>query len=109
MFVKIDLAPYPPTVSLEDPADTKQFHVSIVNGTSPEADFGLVFGALVDAAAGRLEGEHAWITIDAVRRMAKDRVDEGWNDDFDAMLAYAKQQGWLDENGNAIRAHLEHS
>ena len=71
MYVQVDLAPTPPTVSLEEPDDCKRFHLAVVNGR----DAALVFGALVDAAAGRLEGDEAqsyqaWITVDAVRRMA---------------------------------------
>jgi hypothetical protein len=109
MFVQIDLAPYPPVVTLEEPDNTKGFHLSIVNGTTRDADWGLVFGAMVDAAAGRLEGDDAYITVDAVRRMAKNRVPEGWNADFEAMLAYAKTKGWLDDQGIAIKAHIEWS
>jgi len=111
MFVKVDLAPMPPVVTLEEPDDTKRFHVEVVGG----ADLGLVFGALVDAAAGRLELESdppdarpdAWITVDAVRRMAKGEVGPDWDEQFAAMLDFARAEGWLDENGNAIRAHVE--
>ena len=67
----------------------------------------MVFGALVDAAAGRLEGDDAWITIDSVRRMAKGRVGDGWDADFDGMLAFARSKGWVDEGGNTIQAHVE--
>jgi hypothetical protein len=67
----------------------------------------LVFGALVDAAAGRLEGEEAFITIDAVRRMAAGRVNAAWDKEFVAMLEYARSKGWIDEGGYAIRAHVE--
>ena len=83
--------------------DTLRFHVTVVGG----ADWGLVFGALVDAAAGRLEGDDAYVAVDAVRRLAAGRVGSGWNDDLASMLAYARTQGWLDEGGNAIRAHVE--
>jgi hypothetical protein len=103
MYLRIDVAPHPPVVTLEEPDDTKRFQVTVVGGT----EWGLVFGALVDAAAGRLEGDEAFITIDAVRRMARDRVGPTWDDDFTAMLAYARTKGWLDEAGNAIRAHIE--
>jgi hypothetical protein len=103
MFVRVDLAPTPPLVTLEEPADTKQFHLTVVGGT----DAAMVYGALVDAAAGRLEGEHAWIGVDAVRRMAAGRVDDAWDADFEAMLGYARSKGWLDEPGHAIRAHVE--
>jgi hypothetical protein len=103
MYVQVDLEAMPPVVTLEEPDDTKRFHVAVVGGR----DIRLVFGALVDAAAGRLEGEDAWITVDALRRMAAGRVDPAWDDDFAAMLDYARTKGWLDENANAIRAHVE--
>jgi len=103
VYVKIDLAPHPPIVTLEEPNDTKKFHVSVVGGK----DWALVFGAMVDAAAGRLEGDEAFVTIDAVRRMAKGRVADTWDADFEAMLGYAKSKGWIDEGGNAITAHIE--
>jgi hypothetical protein len=103
MYVQVDLAPAPPTVSLEEPGDCKRFHVAVVNGDDPA----LVFGALVDAAAGRLEGDHAWITVDAVRRMAGGRVGPDWDAEFDGMLAFAASKGWLDPSGASIRAHVE--
>lgn len=103
MYVKVDLAPTPPVVSLEEPDDTKRFHVTVVGGDSMP----LLFGALVDAAAGRLEGDDAWIAIDAVRRMAAGRVGPEWDRDFQAMLDYARTKGWIDETGAAIRAHIE--
>ena len=49
----------------------------------------------------------AWITIDALRRMAVGRVGPDWDDAFAAMLDYARAQGWLDDHTHAIRAHLE--
>ena len=103
MYVQVDLAAAPPTVSLEEPDDCKRFHVTVLNGRDPA----LVFGALVDAAAGRLEGDDAWITVDAVRRMAEGRVGPGWSDEFDGMLAYAASKGWMDGNGASIQAHVE--
>jgi hypothetical protein len=108
MYVQVDLAATPPAVTLEEPEDTKRFQVTVVGGDS----VGLVFGALVDAAAGRLDGDDAqgpiaWIAVDAVRRMARGRVGPEWDAELDGMLAYAKGKGWLDDNGNAIRAHLE--
>jgi hypothetical protein len=103
MFVKVDLAPMPPVVSLEEPDDTKRFHVEVVGGD----DVRVVFAALVDAAAGRLEGDDAWITVDAVRRMARGRVSPGWDGELAAMLDFARSNGWFDEDGHAIRAHVD--
>lgn len=105
MYVKVDITPMPPMVTLEEPDDTKRFHVEVVGGR----DWGLVFGALVDAAAGRLEGDDAFITIDAVRRMAAGRVGPTWDEDMQAMLDYARTKDWLDEAANSIRAHVEWS
>ncbi len=103
MFVRVDLAPTPPLVTLEEPDNTKQFHLTVVGGT----DAAMVYGALVDAAAGRLEAEHAWIGVDAIRRLAAGRVGDSWDADFEAMLGYARSKGWFDEAGHAIRAHVE--
>jgi hypothetical protein len=103
MYVQVDLATMPPVVTLEEPDDTQRFHVSVTGGD----DVAIVFGALVDAAAGRLEGDDAWITVDAVRRMARGRVGPTWDDELDRMLDFARSKGWLDEHGNAIRAHVE--
>jgi hypothetical protein len=103
LYVKVDLAPMPPVVTLEEPDDTTRFHVAVVGGS----DLRLVFAALVDAAAGRLEGDDAWITVDSVRRMAAGRVGASWDGDFAAMLDYARTKGWLDDHANTIRAHVE--
>jgi hypothetical protein len=105
VYVQVDLHPHPPVVTLEEPDDTQQFKVVVIGG----AEWGLVFGALVDAAAGRLEGEDAFVTIDAVRRMAAGRVGADWDVRFVAMLGYARTKGWIDEGGNAIQAHVEWS
>jgi len=103
MYVKVDLAQAPPAVTLEEPEDVQRFQVTVVGGDSVR----MLFGALVDAAAGRLEGDDAWIAVDAVRRMAGGRVGPDWDEKLDGMLAHARTNGWLDENGNAIRAHVE--
>ena len=103
MIVQVDLSTTPPVVTLEEPADTGRFHVAVRGGADPA----LVYGALVDAAAGRLEGDAAWISVDAVRRMARGRVPGDWDTDLDAMLTYARGKGWFDDAGHAIRAHVE--
>ena len=103
MYVQVDLRVRPPVVSLEEPEDTKRFHLAVVGGK----DGGLVFGALVDAAAGRLEDDDAVIAVDAVRRMAAGRVPPEWDRELETMLEFARSKGWLDETGSTIRAHVE--
>ncbi len=104
MFVQVDTHQAPPVVTLEEPDDTKAFQLTVLGGP---ADVGLVYGALVDAAAGRLDGDHAWIAIDAVRRMAAGRTAPSWDADFAAMLEYATSKGWVDDTGASVRAHIE--
>ena len=103
MYLQVDVRVQPPIVTLEEPDDVTRFHVAVVGAK----DWGLVFGALVDAAAGRLEGDDAYVAVDAVRRLAAGRVKPGWDDAFAGMLEYARTKGWLDGPGNAIKAHVE--
>ena len=50
----------------------------------------------------------AFITVDAVRRLAGDlAADPDWNAGLDKMLAYAGSKGWMDPSGTAIQAHVE--
>ncbi len=40
--------------------------------------------------------------------MAAGRVGDDWADRFAGMLTYARGQGWIDDTGNAIQAHIEY-
>jgi hypothetical protein len=104
VYVQVDLTPQPPVVTLEEPDDCTRFHLAVYGGN----DAARVYGALIDAAAGRLENDHALITIDSVRRMAKGRVADDWDDRFDGMLGYARSNSWIDDINNAIQAHIEY-
>lgn len=59
------------------------------------------------AECGDLDGEHMWIRIDIVRRLALYSTPQGWDADFAAMVDYARSKGWLDATGERIRAHVE--
>ena len=105
MFVRVDVGPERPVLTLEQPDDCTKFHLTVMGGQ----DLARVFGALVNAAAGRLEGDHAYVTIDALRRLAAGRVGADWDERFDAMLGYAQKMGWIDDTANTIRAHVEYA
>lgn len=63
---------------------------------------------LTSTGLGRLDGEHAWLSIAELRDHA--RIDDPeWDEEFDAMIDYARSQAWLDESGTAVRAHVNHS
>jgi len=88
---------------LVEPEDCKRFHVAHgVNGASP-AEVAAALGDFADGATV----DHVWIRVDAVRAAAAGRVGAGWEDDFAAMLGFARSKGWLNEAGTAIAAHVE--
>jgi hypothetical protein len=103
MYVKVNLGSEPATVTLEEPEDCKQFHVTLVAG-----DVAGLGDALIARGAGTMRSpDEAMIDVSWVRREAAGRVTEGWEEDFAGMLGYARSKGWLDESGDAIRAHVE--
>ena len=40
------------------------------------------------------------------RSIMAGRVGAGWDQDFTGMLGYARSKGWLNEQGDAIAAHV---
>ena len=57
---------------------------------------------------GSLEGTHAWVVIDELRRAARATgVPAGWDAQFDDMIAYAATKGWISEDGSSVRVHIE--
>lgn len=103
MHVTVDLQATPPTVLLVEPADCRSFDV-IVHGSG---DGDALDQALAAASVGRTEGNEVLVTVAAVRRLAAGSVGDGWESDLRAMLDYARSRGWLTEDGQWIRAHVE--
>jgi hypothetical protein len=104
MRVVVDLNATPAAVSLADPADCGRFHVELHG----DGGHGSLDAALRDSDTGSSAGAHdADIRVDAVRRMASGSVGDTWEDDFAAMLGYARTKGWLSDDGSTIRAHVE--
>jgi hypothetical protein len=103
VIIDIDLTGEQATVELLEPEDCKRFHVA-VRGADREA-----LGAVLSAhdLGQVLPSGDAMIDIDAVRRLAHGQVPDGWDEDFAAMINYARGKGWLDEQGEAIQAHIE--
>ena len=83
MIVSVDLATTPPDVRLDEPDDCRRFHVAARGAADPER----LRTALADSGSGRLDGDDAWVQIDAVRRLAAGRVGASWESDFVAFLA----------------------
>jgi hypothetical protein len=90
------------TVTLQDPEDFRGFHVAVAGGTVADDRLSGVL-----APHGSLDGDHAWIRAEAVTDLAGETADASWRDGFAGMVAYARDKGFLDDSGTAIRAHLE--
>jgi hypothetical protein len=104
MDVVADLTAAQPAVTLDQPDDLGSFKVLAV---APGEDAAALARAL--DGVGTLAGDgHAFIAVEAVRRLAGDRAeDPEWAAGFDKMLAYAGSKGWMDPSGTAIQAHVE--
>jgi hypothetical protein len=102
--VVVDIEAEPATVVLEEPDDCGRFHVRVRGGR----DAGKLDDALQANSVGDLDGEgEALVRVDAVRRLATGAVGGTWEDDFTAMLGYARSKGWVSDDGASIRAHVE--
>lgn len=63
------------------------------------------------APLGRVDGNHVWLSVQALRESAAATIPEAdraqWVQGFDGMIAYAASKGWTDEAGTHVRAHVE--
>ncbi len=50
--------------------------------------------------------DHVYVRPEEIRRLAGDRADAAWLEEFERMVSFAKSKGWVREDG-AIRAHVE--
>ena len=103
MIIDIDLTGEAASTRLLEPEDCKRFHIA-VRGGDLEA-----LGAILPAhdLGQVLPSGDALIEVAAVRRLAAGRVPDGWQEDFAAMVEYAKSKGWFDADHEAIQAHVE--
>jgi hypothetical protein len=100
MFVKITAGG---VVTLEDPGNFRAFKLVIEGGP-----------AALDAARRALAGtaelpdrSTAWVFAAALRRRPEVAQDADWQKGFDTMIEKARPHGWIDEQRQAIKAHVE--
>ena len=55
---------------------------------------------------GRVDGEHVWLDIPLLKALSPLANDAEWADGFDGVMKYAESQGWIDEAGTHVRAHI---
>lgn len=64
--------------------------------------------ARLDGLCRAGDGEHVWLDIAAARREGAASADDpGFADRFDAMITFARDSGWVDDDGTHVRAHVE--
>ena len=92
---------------LDDPDNCRSFSVAVPSGTTPDD----LPALLQRTGAGRLDpdGQHVHVPITTVRQLAEGRTSSGWDDDFAAMISFARTKGWVDDRAATVRGHLEHS
>jgi hypothetical protein len=93
------------SVTLQQPERVNDLYASYVERLSPDR----ISTVLAEHADAELlpDGAHVMVPVATLRRLAAGRVPEGWDEDFEEMLEYARGKGWLSEDGTAVRAHLE--
>jgi hypothetical protein len=93
-----------PEVRVVDVDDLARLHLALGEVTDEEAD-----EALREAGLGRLQdAETGLLDVEGLREAAESQVDvPDWADRFAAMVAAARDAGWLTEDGGTLRVHVE--
>jgi hypothetical protein len=88
-------------VSLRDVRVFDDFHVEV----APDVD---LEETLTIAGAGRPAEDDVFVSTRWLRHVMAEREDddEQWQTGFEAMLGFARAQGWVAEDGDGIRAHV---
>jgi hypothetical protein len=99
VLIVIDLAAS--TVFLREPHEFTRFSVALEG----EGDLAQV---VHQAGLGRLAADDEHIVVDpgAVRALAGPVADEGWDEGFAGMCAYAAGKGWVEADGGVL-AHIQ--
>ena len=100
MFVKVSADG---RVTLEDSGNFRAFKV-VVDG-KPSALDGV--RRTLAGTAELLDKDTAWVSEAALRRRPEVAQDAAWQQSLSTMIEKAKPHGWIDEQRQAIKAHIE--
>lgn len=100
MFIKLDSNG---KVTLEDPNNFRAFKVVI------ESEVAGIYNArsTLDGLAELEDEETAWVSQSALRARPEVAQDAAWQQSFGAMIEKARPHGWIDDQRQAIKAHIE--
>ncbi|MGY2083240.1 hypothetical protein [Blastococcus sp. SYSU DS0539] len=93
-----------PEARVVDVDDLGRLHLALGVVTDEEAA-----EALERSGLGRLQdADTAFLDVAALRAASEPRATvEGWSTQWDAMVAGARSQGWLSEDGATLQVHVE--
>ncbi len=100
MFLKLTAAR---EIQFEDRQNFRAFKL-VVAGDRNELE------SVRSALAGKAElpdAETAWINQATLRQWPGTAQDEAWQQNFSAMIEKARPHGWIDDQRQAIKAHIE--
>ena len=86
------------TVTVAAPEDLRRLSVELPGNPAGTA--------VLPGGLGRIEGEHAFLDIGALRALARVASSCTWDERFDRAMEYARQHGWTDVTGGYVRAHV---
>ena len=91
------------SITLEDRDNFRAFKL-VVTGNASKLD---EVRTALDGVAELLDDKTAWIFERALREFEEVAQDPSWQQNLSAMIEKAKPHGWIDEQRNAIKAHIE--
>ena len=100
MFVKVTADR---RVVLEERDNFRAFKL-VVEGSRDDID---AVRRALQGTAELADADTAWISEAALRRWREVAQDLVWQQSFTAMIEKAKPHGWIDEQRQAIKAHVE--
>ena len=100
MFVKVSADG---SVQLEDRDNFRAFKLVIAGDRRTIDDVRRVLGHVAEF----VDGDTAWVFADALRQRAEVANNPAWQQNFSAMIEKARPHGWIDDQRNAIKAHVE--
>jgi predicted transcriptional regulator len=90
------------SIEIGDPKNFRAFSVRIERALEPAAQ-----AELFSRIAVKQDGEHAWISEQALRDWPSLKAEAWRQDGLTGMIAAVQKFGWIDNENHSIRAHIE--
>ena len=92
------------SVEIDDPQNFKAFSVRIEGLIDTEVE-----AELLGRMAVHRDGEHVWISEQALREWPVLKSEAWWQDGLSTMIAAVQKFGWIDSANQSIRAHIAYA